>query len=84
VGGAALRFDCDALAGGGGGGAAAKVLSPLSAASLGVGGLTVPTGEGGGGATGMVATDEGFPGATGAVLVRGAGAAPVAGAGAGP
>ncbi|MGA0954969.1 MAG: hypothetical protein ACO3SN_04260, partial [Burkholderiaceae bacterium] len=59
--------------GGSGGATEAKVLSPASAVSTGVGGFAVGTGEGGGGATGgggggggAVTTDSGGGGAAGA------------------
>ena len=79
--------DCAAGLGCGGGAAIAKVLSPESAASLGVGGFSAATGVGGGGATGgggaAKETCVGAAGATGAGAALFAGADCGAGAGAG-
>lgn len=79
--------DCVTALGGGGGAAIANVLSPESAASLGVGGFSVATGVGGGGATGgggaANATCVGAAGATGAGAALFAGADCGAGAGVG-
>ncbi len=82
-----VACDCAAALGGGGGAAIAKVLSPVSAVSLGVGGFSVATGVGGGGATGgggaANATCVGAAGATGAGAALFAGADCGVGAGAG-
>ena len=79
--------DCVTALGGGGGADIAKVLSPESAASLGVGGFSVATGVGGGGATGgggaAKDTCVGAAGATGAGAALLAGADCVADAGVG-
>lgn len=58
--GAAPRLCWEAAAGGKGDAATDSVLSPLSAASAGVGGLIVPTGEGGAEATTLVASAAGL------------------------
>ena len=75
---AVLRFCWAGAVGGGGGAAAASVLSPLSAASLGVTALTAATGEGGAASTTVVAAAAGLAttGAAAGVGAGGAGALP--------